>query len=47
VPVQVPPAEVRVVPPAVLGRDLPEVQAATPAVTVDAPATSAPRLRLG
>jgi hypothetical protein len=44
--VQVPPVDVRVTPPAVLGRDLPEVRAATPAVTVDTPA-AVPRLRLG
>ena len=45
--VQVPSVDVRVRPPALLGRDLPEVRAGTPAVTADAPAASVPRLRLG
>ena len=45
--VQVPSVDVRVQPPAVLGRDLPEVRAETPSVTVDAPAANVPRLRLG
>jgi len=45
--VQVPSVEVRVRPPALLGRDLPEVRAQTPAVTVDTPAPAVPRLRLG
>jgi len=45
--VQVPSVDVRVQPPALLGRDLPEVQAETPAVTVDTPAAEVPRLRLG
>ena len=35
--VQVPPVNVRVKPPALLGRDLPEVRAETPSVTVDVP----------
>jgi hypothetical protein len=45
--VQVPSVDVRVQPPALLGRDLPEVRAQTPAVTVAAPAAEVPRLRLG
>jgi hypothetical protein len=45
--VQVPSVDVRVQPPALLGRDLPEVRAATPAVTVGTPAAEVPRLRLG
>jgi hypothetical protein len=45
--VQVPSVDVRVRPPALLGRDLPEVRAATPAVTLDTPAAEVPRLRLG
>jgi hypothetical protein len=45
--VQVPSVDVRVRPPALLGRDLPEVRAETPAVTVDTPAAAVPRLRLG
>jgi hypothetical protein len=44
---QVPPVDVRVQPPALLGRDLPEVRAGTPAVTVATPAAEVPRLRLG
>jgi len=44
--VRVPSAEVRVTPPAVLGRDLPEVRVRTPQVRVDAATTEAPRLRL-
>ena len=46
--VQVPSVDVRVKPPALLGRDLPEVRAQTPAVTVDTPghlgSPAAPRL---
>jgi hypothetical protein len=45
--VQVPSVDVRVQPPALLGRDPPEVRAATPAVTVGTPAAEVPRLRLG
>jgi hypothetical protein len=45
--VQVPSVDVRVQPPALLGRDLPEVRAETPAVTVATPAAEVPRLRLG
>ena len=45
--VQVPSVDVHVQPPALLGRDLPEVQAGTPAVTVATPAAEVPRLRLG
>jgi hypothetical protein len=45
--VQVPSAEVRVQPPARLGRDLPAVRAQTPAATAATPATEVPRLRLG
>ena len=33
--VRVPPVSVRVTPPALLGRDLPEVRAATPEVALD------------
>jgi hypothetical protein len=47
VQVQVPPIDVRVTPPALLGRALPEVRVETPAVTVDTPAATIPRLRLG
>jgi hypothetical protein len=39
--VQVPPVDVRVKPPALLGRDLPQVRAATPSVTVDVPRLTA------
>jgi hypothetical protein len=39
--VQVPPVNVRVKPPALLGRDLPEVRAETPSVTVDVPRLTA------
>ena len=39
--VQVPPVDVRVKPPALLGRDLPQVQAETPSVTVDVPRLTA------
>ena len=39
--VQVPPVSVRVKPPALLGRDLPQVQAETPSVTVDVPRLTA------
>jgi hypothetical protein len=45
--VQAPSADVRVRPPALLGRDLPGVRAQTPAATVDTPAAAVPRLRLG
>jgi hypothetical protein len=45
--VQVPSVDVRVQPPALLGRDLPEVRAGTPAVTVATPAAEVPQLRLG
>jgi hypothetical protein len=44
--VRVPSAEVRVTPPAVLGRGLPEVRVRTPEVRVDAPTAEVPRLRL-
>jgi hypothetical protein len=44
--VRVPSAEVRVKPPAVLGRDLPDVQVRTPEVTVEAPTAEVARLRL-
>jgi hypothetical protein len=40
--VQVPPVDVRVQPPALLGRDLPEVRAGTPPVTVATPAAEVP-----
>jgi hypothetical protein len=43
--VRVPSAEVRVKPPAVLGRDLPQVQARTPGVTVEGPTAEVARLR--
>ena len=41
--VQVPSASVRVAPPAVLGRELPEVQVSTPEVTVEAPGVETAR----
>jgi hypothetical protein len=44
--VRVPAAEVRVAPPAVLGRDLPEVRVRTPEVAVEAPTGEVARLRL-
>jgi hypothetical protein len=37
---------VRVTPPAVLGRDLPEVRVRTPEAAVEAPTVEAARLRL-
>jgi len=45
--VQVPSVDVRVKPPALLGHDLPEARAGTPAVTVDVSTPEIPRLRLG
>ena len=45
--VPVPSVTVRVRPPALLGRDLPEVRAETPQVTVETSAAEVPRLRLG
>ena len=44
--VRVPSASVRVTPPRVLGRDLPNVQVSTPEVTVEAPGPEVARLRL-
>jgi hypothetical protein len=43
--VRVPAAEVRVTPPAVLGRDLPKARVRTPEVTVEAPTGEVARLR--
>ena len=45
--VRVEPVTVRVAPPPVLGRDLPEARVGTPEVRVETPAVEVPRLRLG
>jgi hypothetical protein len=44
--VRMPSAQVRVTPPALLGRDLPEVRVRTPEVRVDTPTVEVVRLRL-
>jgi hypothetical protein len=45
--VKVPPVEVRVRPPALLGRDLPEVRASTPGARAKVPAAEGVRVGLG